>query len=307
MLKTFQNLSGKRSTAVLIDGKLLQDKRMEIQEHQHSHVITNDLSLAKELFKIDTVHVVQGTNEELNISPNWAAYTVCAPLNAEEFSYYAQKVSDLSGFIIYSIDFLDVSNEREMHTHFDNCDGLYNLIHTNLVEENGHRYLIARRQNASLLTHRSFDDFKALFYGPIVDSTKIAVKVKGDFSHWSHPMFFKEDEIPQWKNDFFFEAQSISDDFFDDIVKPKFIGSTAEVPNHEQIAILLASGAIDKEVTLADGRIVILKGTEVISTKEKTLYDLEGEEKAFVEQQVRNTLIYELDMTNGLFSKLGAV
>ncbi len=311
MKAIINGLLGRQRKGVFLDGKVLVDgtdnRGVELLESWASFIVTDNEKQAKDLFNNESVHVICGDRTSVEVSSKWASLAACVPEDETEFGFYAYRISEFGGMIVYSYENLfSTDDEYAMKEHFKRCRDVFGIRIEYHIQEDGKRYLVGRRMHINLLTFLEFDDFQKLFVEPIVDTSLVETKVKFKFQPvWSRPEKFSEKETPQWKNDFFFAAEATSSSFFDDAVKPKFLGGAIEVPNHEQLAVLLASGAIDKEVTLEDGRIVILKGTERLSTKDKIKYDLEGNPVAKIEQQVRNTLVYGLDMTNGEFFELG--
>lgn len=305
-MKIAETVIDKRASALLIDGRCI-DAGLELQEQWQPYIITKNKEQAKALYEDDKNHVLQGGINDVLISTNWAKAAVFMPENYPEFKFFTQRVTALEGIVIYSFNqlFKEKENfEDALKKHFDVCREVLGINNTTLVQENGKKYLVGFRTHKTLLSHQKFDDFKKLFYGPIIDVSITKIRLKGITTRWFHPSEFQEKEQPEWKTDYLFEQQTTTEKFFSDAIKPKFLGGTVELPNHEQLAILLASGAIDREVELADGRIVVLKGTEFIDTKERIKCDIEGKPNALVKQQVRNTVLYELDLTNGEFSKL---
>lgn len=295
----------KRHGNILIDGRCLKGG-LTLQENWKPFVVTDDEVQAKELFAKEGMQVVCGRTQTINVSTNWAKATLCEPTKTTEFKWFARRVSEINGLIIYTFDSLfDSTNEDALKAHYDLCYEVLNIENVNIVHENGKNYLIGYRLPKGLFGFRaSFEEFKKLFVGPYVDGATTKVKLKGLRTKFLEPDEFQEKEYPDWKTEVLFSQETSREKLFADAVKPKFTGGTIELPNHEQLAILLASGSIDREVELADGRIVVLKGTEMISTKKRIKTSLEGEPIALVEQQVRNTVLYELDLTNATFSML---
>lgn len=311
MQKLVEGIIGKRMTAVFFDGKVLESgsavQNIVPHENWTPYVITEDEAQAKELFADEKNKVVYGNKQTVEISEKWSPFTVCAPKSYTEFIFYAQRLTEMDGVMIYSYENLFSNDDiAAMKKHFEVCRDVLGLRNKQHVQEDGKRYLIATRTSVLLAAKEEFEkNFLPLFMGPVidVDVTRVVFKSK---PYWNHPYFFREIEPLEWKNDYFFTQQTCKDAFFKDIGKPKFLGGAIEVPNHEQVTVLIASGAINSEIILDDGRIVTLKGTESVSTKERVKMDLEGNPKAFVEQKVRQTLVYGLDMTNGEFFKLSS-
>ena len=305
MTKLAESVVDKRHGNILIDGKCLKGG-LVLQENWKPFVVTDDEVQAKELFAQEGMNVVCGKSQTVNVSTNWAKAALLEPKKSNDFKWFARRISEINGIIIYTFDDLfDSTDEDALKMHYDLCYEVLDIENVNIVYENGKKYLVGYRLPKGLLGFRaSFEEFKKLFVGPHVDAASIKIKLKGLRTKFLEPEEFQEKEYPDWKTEVLFSQETSRDKLFADAVKPKFTGGTIELPNHEQLAILLASGSIDREVELADGRIVVLKGTELISTKDRIKFNLEGEPVAKVEQQVRNTVLYELDLTNATFSML---
>ena len=304
MTNIAKNIVDKRAAAVLIDGKCISDG-LELQEQWTPYIFTKDEEQAKNLYQQERNIVVCGNVHNINISINWAKAAIFEPENYTEFEFFCKRVSELEGIVIYSYDKLfDATKENELKKHFDACTEVFQINNIDLLQENGKNYLIGYRMPKGILFRENFETFKKLFVGPYIDAVTKQIKIKGIKSRWFHPAEFQEKKYPAWKTEMLFEQETTSDKLFTEGLKPKFMGGTIEIPNHEQLAILLASGAIDQEVELADGRIVVLKGTEMVSHEDHIKFDLDGNPVAKVDKQIRNTLLYELDLTNATFSKL---
>ena len=294
---------------LLVDGRVLVGGKsgidMQIQESWRAHVLSFDRTQAQNLFEQE-ISVLEGNCDMVEVSTGWSPFTVCVPANHKELGWFIYRTQEIYGMVMYSYeDLFDDQDEYSMKSHFEFCQEI-GLRHKDLVLENGKKYLIGYRVHKSLMTMLDFEDFAQLFYGPVIDSMSINIKYNSKDLKWSFPAIFREKSVPSWKSDFFFAKGVAKDAFFAEIAKPKFLGGTIEMPNHEQITVLIASGAINQEVLLDDGRIVILKGTEQISSKSRTKLDIEGNPKVLIDQQIRETLVYGLDMTNGEFFKLSS-
>ena len=144
--------------------------------------------------------------------------------------------------------------------------------------------------------------FLSLFENPLnidddIDFEKITIKTGGE------PQMFKEIEIPRWKVDEHLAKSKLKKIFFDELRSANLLNSSIEHPNEGQAAILIASGALNKEVTLNNGDLVILKGT---STKVKSSVE-QSDEKGNIDK-VKNvdsykTVVYGLNLTHGQFVK----
>lgn len=160
-----------------------------------------------------------------------------------------------------------------------------------------------------IVLHRQLQNFRSeiegfmnLFQNPInidldIDFEKISIKT-GVF-----PELFKEIEIPRWKIEEQLLKSKLKKIFFDELRQASLVNSSIEHPNEGQSAILIASGALNKKLTLADSTEVILKGT---SSKEK-LATAQRDEKGDVNKvklvDHYQTVVYGLDLTHGQFVK----
>lgn len=131
-----------------------------------------------------------------------------------------------------------------------------------------------------------------------IDFEKINIKSGGE------PQMFKEIEMPKWKIEKQLEKSKLKKIFFDELRKASLLTTSIEHPNEGQSAILIASGALNKEVTLNNGETVILKGT---STKIKTEIGLVNEQTGNVDRvkivDSYKTVVYGLNLSRGEFIK----
>lgn len=277
---------------------------IEIRETQHYYFSTESVSFAKQLFNTQD-RVIQGNRHELEISKEFAGMALIgAPKNFADFCDNVAKVSNLEGVVIYRYDELfDDTNTDELRQHFEQMKML-NLMIDNRVSEDGKKYIIAIKSLTTLLNLQTFDNFLSFFCGPILELNNFDGKLKinkNSKTNGSHPTNFTEKKRSDWKNDYFSDQVTIVDKLFNEHKKPRFMGGTIKPPNKEQAAILMASGRFDKEITLADGRLMVFKGTEMITTVDKVKVNIDNEVEALRKVNVRNTVVNALDMTNGVF------
>ena len=116
------------------------------------------------------------------------------------------------------------------------------------------------------------------------------------------PPMFKEIDIPQWKMNDLLSRSNLKKVFFDDMRKGSFKGGSIEVPNEGQAAILIASGKLNRKITLVNGDEVILKGTVKKHRVDKSVMD---ENTGMVENVKRidayQTVVYGLNLSVGQF------
>ena len=79
----------------------------------------------------------------------------------------------------------------------------------------------------------------------------------------ARPLLFKEIDTPRWKIEQYLKKSKLKKNFFDELKHSNMMNASIEHPNEGQAAILIASGALNKEVTLQNGERIILKGTSV--------------------------------------------
>ncbi len=277
---------------------------IEIRETQHYYFATESVDYAKKLFH-EHDRVIQGNRHELEISKEFAGLALIgAPKNFADLHDNISKVSEVDSVVIYRYDeIFDDSNLDELRQHHEQMKML-KLKLMQRVSEGGKKYIIALKSLTTLLNIQTFEEFTAFFVGPIIEMDHFNGKLfhgKIFKSNGYHPFNFTEKKRADWKNDYFNDQVSIVDKLFSENAKPRFMGGTIKSPNKEQAAILMASGRFDKEITLEDGRLMVFKGTEKITTDDKPKLNLDGEVEALRRIQVRQTVVYGLDMTNGEF------
>ena len=148
----------------------------------------------------------------------------------------------------------------------------------------------------------SLDKFMSLFQNPLnindeleVEKLKIRTGVK--------PQMFSEIEIPRWKIEKKLKKSKLKEVFFDELRSVGFQESSIEHPNDGQAAILIANGALNKTLTLANGDEVILKGTSIKQQKQVDKMSDSGEVNAVRLIDYYQTVVYGLNLTHGQFVK----
>jgi hypothetical protein len=148
----------------------------------------------------------------------------------------------------------------------------------------------------------SLERFYSLFENPIsinsdFEVEKILVKTG------VRPEMFKEIETPRWKVEEQLKKSKLKKVFFDELRKASMLNSSIEHPNEGQAAILIASGALNKKVTLANGDEVILKGTSTKEKKSSSQMDEKGNIGSVKLVDHYKTVVYGLNLTHGQFVK----
>lgn len=115
---------------------------------------------------------------------------------------------------------------------------------------------------------------------------------------------FKEVTLPKWKIDLALEHSTLKERFLKELKKVSFSNTSIEHPNDGQSAILIASGALNKEITLRNKTRIILKGTV---SKIKKIVEVPRDDNSDVqlvkEIESYKTVIYGLDLSIGDFVK----
>lgn len=130
-----------------------------------------------------------------------------------------------------------------------------------------------------------------------IDIEKIEIRTGAE------PSIFKEIVIPRWKVDESLLKSNLKKNYFDELRKANFSNRSIEHPNEGQSAILIASGALNDAITLANGDKIILKGTSSKIEKATSIInaDLSADKAKVTEHYV--TVVYGLNLTNGQFAK----
>lgn len=146
------------------------------------------------------------------------------------------------------------------------------------------------------------ENFISTFNNPLnidddIDFEKISIKTGVE------PQLFKEIEIPRWKIEENLSKSKLKKVFFDELRKANLLTSSIEHPNEGQSAILIASGALNKEVTLNNKERVILKGTsnKIKNNIEQSDDDGKVDKVKIIDSY--KTVIYGLNLSRGEFVK----
>lgn len=164
----------------------------------------------------------------------------------------------------------------------------------------GQFFVVLQRQLPNF--RAELDKFMSLFQNPLniaddIDIEKITIKTGGA------PEMFKEIEVPRWKIEEQLAKSKLQKLFFDELKQASMINSSIEHPNEGQAAILIASGALNKKLSLADGTEIILKGTSTKEKKQSEQMDDSGKVSAVKLVDHYKTVVYGLSLTHGQFIK----
>lgn len=146
----------------------------------------------------------------------------------------------------------------------------------------------------------SMDKFQSVFENPLnvnddIDFEKINIRTGAE------PMMFKEIETPRWKIEEKLKKSKLVKNFFDELRSASMLNSSIEHPNEGQAAILIASGALNKKMSLANGDEVILKGTSSKQKKQMEQMSESGNVDSVKIVDSYKTVIYALNLTHGQF------
>lgn len=120
------------------------------------------------------------------------------------------------------------------------------------------------------------------------------------------PKVFVESTIPRWKIVKMLEKSDLENRFFKSLANANLMNTSICLPNEGQSALLIAAGALNKEVTLENGTRTLLKGTvikekyEIPELNDNIANDSLGVVKV---SDIYKTVIYGLDLTSGEFIK----
>lgn len=165
----------------------------------------------------------------------------------------------------------------------------------------GQFFLILKRVRENF--RFDLDEFMKIFKNPIAlddigEIEKITAK-KG-----MPPRMFKEINIPQWKLQDLLKRSTLKKHFFDSLRNASLDGGSIEIPNEGQSAILIASGKLNKRITLVNGDEVILKGTVKKHRVDKPVIGEDGDVSQVKRVDSYQTVVYCLNLSQGCFEQL---
>lgn len=149
----------------------------------------------------------------------------------------------------------------------------------------------------------SLDKFYSLFENALDINSDIEFE-KLNIKTGTEPQTFKEIHIPRWKIEKHLNKSKLKKVFFDELRQVGMHNGSIEHPNDGQAAILIASGALNKKITLINGDDVILKGTSTKGRKQISKMDeTTGEVDAARLVDFYKTVVFGLNLTHGQFVK----
>lgn len=148
----------------------------------------------------------------------------------------------------------------------------------------------------------SIDKFLSLFENPLDIDSDLEIE-KINIKTGAEPQTFKEIDIPRWKIDKCLEKSRLKKVFFDELRSYGLSTKSIVHPNEGQSALLIASGVLNKEIELADGTTVILKGSSTKYKKDLAQMNEDGEVGTVKRIDAYKTVVYGLSLTHGQFVK----
>lgn len=282
----------------------VKQEEITIHENHHYYFTTNDEEVAKKIFRTQNNVIFVEDIEKCLISSNWAGLTLLNETlkTKEDLIREFNVASDADGIIIYAYEqiFKDSPIGIKEHCTFCLANGIKPAV---VISENSRKYLVATKGDETIDIEQ-WKEYAAIFVGPTIDITLVSnnIKIKqkrrlgGTF-----PMSFHGGFSPEWQGDFFSEQIEITNELFDNFTVNHFKKSPIKMPNKEQATILLANGAFEEEITLANGNIMSFKGTEEITYDKRPKFDDFNAIVAERKVQKRNTVVIGLDYTNNCF------
>jgi len=165
----------------------------------------------------------------------------------------------------------------------------------------GQFFVVLQREKPNF--RASLEKFIGLFNNPMNINTSEDIE-KIIIRNGSIPAMFKEIDIPRWKIEKSLSKSKLRKSFFGELRKSSLMTKSIENPNEGQSAILIASGVLNKELTLENGDRVILKGTSNKNEAQflATAHNVEDSDKVKI-VEVFKTVVYGLNLTHGQFVK----
>jgi hypothetical protein len=117
------------------------------------------------------------------------------------------------------------------------------------------------------------------------------------------PSIFREIDMPRWKVDKCLKNSRLKKVFFDELRSYGLSTKSIVHPNEGQSALLIASGVLNKEIKLADGNTVILKGSSTKYKRDTPQMNEDGVVDKVKRTDAYKTVVYGLSLTHGQFVK----
>ena len=133
-----------------------------------------------------------------------------------------------------------------------------------------------------------------------IESTEMVVKLEIPLG--KRPVTFKEFTIPFWKQNKMLNSSKVKTDFFKSLQTSNSGVNSIEVPNDGQAAQLIASGVLNKELQLANGEKVILKGSTKKIIKEVAMANDENTIDKVQMSEVYTTEVFALNLSLKCFT-----
>lgn len=148
----------------------------------------------------------------------------------------------------------------------------------------------------------SIEKFYSLFENHIDINSDIEIE-KISIRTGVEPQNFREVITPRWKIEQSLSKSNLKDLFYQELRHNGILRKSIVNPNEGQSAILIASGALNKELTLANGERVILKGTSTKFKTQRGQMNDDGEINTVKITDNYKTVVYGLSLTHGQFIK----
>ena len=148
----------------------------------------------------------------------------------------------------------------------------------------------------------SLEKFYSLFENPLNINSDLEIE-KIDIRLGFEPQNFREVITPRWKIEESLKKSNLNNLFFQELRHHGLRTKSIEHPNEGQSAILIASGVLNQELTLANGDRVILKGTSTKYQRQMEEMNEDGNIDKVKLVDNYKTVVYGLDLTHGQFVK----
>jgi hypothetical protein len=181
---------------------------------------------------------------------------------------------------------------RPMYSFYDSDNADYRKF--------GQFFLVLQKQLPGF--RANIDKFLSFFENPLdIDSDIEIEKIK--IKTGVEPQTFNEIKIPRWKIEKCLDKSRLKKTFFDELRNYGLSAKSIIHPNEGQSALLIASGVLNKEIELANGIVVILKGSSTKYKREIPQIDDDGVVSTVKRADAYKTVVYGLSLTHGQFIK----